>query len=695
MIVRLCCTAWALGAVTGTAHAQTSSDRTGPDRAGRLEIIVTGERIDRSILETASSVALFGADDIAQRAAGNVDQLLAATPNVQPGSGADGPTIRGQDSTGVLRDVSAFLGGTRPRVTLQVDGRAVGYYEYIYGTASTWDIERVEVFRSPQTTTQGRNSIGGAIFIHSNDPAWAWEGSARAIAGNHDLRQGSAMVSGPIIADQVAIRVSGDIRRIRNSSDMADGIAGAGLEHDDYGVARVKLLVEPQALPGFRLETTYAHGESQAPQFEAIAAPFKVRRFPEPERTNGVFRIRTDSLTALAQYRFAPSLTARSTLSWGDARFRRFALPQLGEARVKASDFSVETTLDWEPQGPVRAFGGVYRLTARQRQAIDVTRIALGIGRFGDRQVSLGLFGEATWRLLPGLAITGGLRYQRDRQDREGLLVRAPVPIPLVYDKTFDAWLPKLSIAYDLADGATAGLLVQRAFNPGGMTISQFTQQEDEFGAEALWSYEAFLRARFAGGRGMFVANLFYNDLSQAQRIRRFRFTAPNGTPVTGTDIVNVTAAESYGAEIELSWRATDRLSARLGAGLLKTKILRTLPQDAAFLGNEFQRSPGLSANAALDWRPVDGLQLSAQLRGSSGYFSDDANNPLLRIGSSTVVNARAAWSQGGVTVFGYVRNLFDSLNLTYLFEPIFTTTPTLATASDPREVGLGMELRF
>src|SRR6202008_5168300 len=152
-----------------------------------------------------------------------------------------------------------------------------------------------------------------------------WEGRVRSIVGNYDLRQGSAMVSGPIIADQVAIRVSGDIRRIRNSSEMADGVVGADLEHDDYGVARVKLLVTPQALPGFRFETTYVHGESQAPQFEAIAAPFKLRRFPTPERTNGVFRIRTDSLTALAEYRLTPALTGRSTFSWGDAAFRRFA----------------------------------------------------------------------------------------------------------------------------------------------------------------------------------------------------------------------------------------------------------------------------------------------------------------------------------------------------------------------------------
>lgn len=693
MIDRLCCIAFSIVLMADDAQAQTA-----PARAGDPEIIVTGERVDRSIQETASSVALFGADDIAQRAAGNVDQLLASTPNVQLGSGAEGPTIRGQDSTGVLRDVSAFVGGTRPRVTLQVDGRAVSYYEYVFGLASTWDVERVEIFRSPQTTTQGRNSIAGAIFVHTNDPTSNWEGRARAIAGNYDLRQGSAMISGPIVPGQVAFRVSGDIRRMRNSSDMADGVVGAGLEHDDYGVARIKLLVEPQALPGFRIDTTYVHGESQAPQFEAIAAPFKERRFPEPERTNGVFRINVESLTAVAQYRLVPSLIWRSTLSWGEARMRRFGLPGMGEARIAANDFSAESVLDWQPQGAVRALGGIYRLTARQRQSIDATGIAFGLGEFGDRQVSLGIFGEATWRPLPKLTITGGLRFQRDRQDREGALsriVRAPGPVILNYDRTFQAWLPKISLAYDIDEGATAGLLVQRAFNPGGMTISQFTLSADEFNAETLWSYEAFARARFAGGRGMLNANLFYNDVANAQRLRRFRVAAPNGMTVGGTDIVNVPRAESYGAEVELDWRATDRLSIRLGAGLLKTKVLRTLPADGAFLGKDFQRSPGVSASAGIDWRPIEALQLSAQLRSNSGYFSDDTNNPLLRIDGSTVVNTRAAYSRGGLTLFGYVRNLFDSYYMTYVFEPINTPTPTVGTAGEPREIGVGIEARF
>ena len=83
---------------------------------------------------------------------------------------------------------------TRPRVTLQVDGRAVGYNEFVFGTAPLWDVSQVEVFRSPQTTTQGRNAIAGSIFINTRDPTYAWEGKGRLIVGDRDLRHGGRSI---------------------------------------------------------------------------------------------------------------------------------------------------------------------------------------------------------------------------------------------------------------------------------------------------------------------------------------------------------------------------------------------------------------------------------------------------------------------------------------------------------------------
>ena len=82
-------------------------------------------------------------------------------------------------------------------------------------------------------------------------------------------------------------------------------------------------------------------------------------------------------------------------------------------------------------------------------------------------------------------------------------------------------------------------------------------------------------------------------------------------------------------------------------------------------------------------------MRVNADIRHHSGYFSDDLNTPNFRIGEATIVNARAAYELGPLTLFGYARNLFDAFNLTSQF------SHTFATAVDPREIGVGLDMRF
>jgi outer membrane receptor protein involved in Fe transport len=58
------------------------------------------------------------------------------------------------------------------------------------------------------------------------------------------------------------------------------------------------------------------------------------------------------------------------------------------------------------------------------------------------------------------------------------------------------------------------------------------------------------------------------------------------------------------------------------------------------------------------------------------------------------LVDARAAWTVGRMTLFGYVRNILDTFRLQFLSDPR-TEPNVLATAHDPREIGLGLEMQF
>jgi outer membrane receptor protein involved in Fe transport len=260
--------------------------------------------------------------------------------------------------------------------------------------------------------------------------------------------------------------------------------------------------------------------------------------------------------------------------------------------------------------------------------------------------------------------------------------------IPLDYHKRFHAFLPKLSLAYDVTRDLRVGLMAQRAYNPGGVTINLFTRSADRFDAEFLWDYELFARAGLFGNRLTVSANVFYNAIRDAQRQQRETFDSPGG-PVFFSGISNAPAARSYGAEMEMSFRATPRLSVRAGVGLLHTRITKVQLDADPLLGKAFNRSPHFTGSAAIDWKPRDELRLSAQVRHHSPYFSDDANTPVLTIGSATTVDAKAEWRFHRFRLSGYARNLLDSFNLTYRFNP------TVATAEDPRELGLGIEADF
>lgn len=648
-------------------------------------IVVTGERVKRSIKETSSSVSVMNARDIEAASANRVEEMLQLVPNVQLGTGSEGPAIRGQDTTGALQALPAFLGGNRPRTTVVVDGRRTTYNEFVFGTAAAWDVDRIEVFRSPQTTTQGQNSIAGAIFVWTEDPGPEREGAARVSVGNYRMRQVSAMLSGPVTGD-VAVRAAGDLRYARTTSRIIDRIEGGDPNHDVYGLARVKLLVKPRGAPDTRLLVTYTHNQSQKPQILGLTPPFKDRR--DTSGLYGTFRINVDALTANLRQQVTPALAADMTVTGGDSLARRLAPANFGEARNQGRDWSAEGVLNWTPGGAVHAVGGVSRTHVRLKQYINLSLLDGSIGRFRDEQDSFGVFGEANLTVLPGATLTAGLRYQQDRQDRSGQLTTSFGAIPLTYDRTFKAWLPKLSLAYDFSADVRAGVLVQRAYNPGGTTLRFDIAQADNFEAERLWDYELFVRARLADSLNM-QANVFYYEMRDAQRLKAISILTPLGRRVGFADLFNAPRARSYGAETELSWRADQRLSVRFSAGLLKTKLIDAGPSYPEFTGNDFARSPGLSAAAGVDWKPVDRLRVSAQARYRSAFYADEVNSDLVRVPGAAVVSTRAEYEIGRATAFAYARNLFDK------FVYVDRTGNSSAVAEAPRELGVGIETRF
>jgi outer membrane receptor protein involved in Fe transport len=59
-----------------------------------------------------------------------------------------------------------------PRATINLDGHYLNYNEMYFGAPSVWDVDSIEVYRGPQTTSQGANAIAGAIVVKTKDPTF-------------------------------------------------------------------------------------------------------------------------------------------------------------------------------------------------------------------------------------------------------------------------------------------------------------------------------------------------------------------------------------------------------------------------------------------------------------------------------------------------------------------------------------------
>ena len=109
----------------------------------------------------------------------SVYDSVAATPNATH-NGAGIINIRGVEGTGPGTGYNTLVSGSRPRVSTTVDGMSESWNGQRYVDVSPWDVEQVEVLRGPQSTTQGRNTLAGAIVVNTKDPSFDWARCAPA-----------------------------------------------------------------------------------------------------------------------------------------------------------------------------------------------------------------------------------------------------------------------------------------------------------------------------------------------------------------------------------------------------------------------------------------------------------------------------------------------------------------------------------
>ena len=663
-------------------------------------ITVRGERVERTLFETASSAVAVGGRELDRAPSENsVEDVLENIPNVVTFGGSnEAPVIRGQQTGGPLSGGASFFSGTLPRATQTVDGRAISYSEYVYGDSSVWDVETIEVFRGPQTTSQGANSIAGGIYVQTKDPSFDFETILQGEAGSFDSFQTSGVLNTPLIEDELAARVAFDYRTRDTFIDYAtpgQSLIDESLSIDQLN-ARAKLLWEPEAVPELSTKLTYTRTDTSAPQTELVDEPFEdLQRTTNPNPP--AFTTRSDSLIHDIEYLLPGETTLKNKFYWSAFEADRLVADvNQGRTSIEGDDFSNETLVNLSLFDS--RLTGVGGLLMRRVQDETISQFNFTITDLDDVKTSLGVFSELTYFVTDSFDVTAGLRYQRDRQRRDGSVFAVPgvnAGLPLDYDETFDDLLPKFAVGYDVTDDIRIGAVISKGFNPGGINFSFasfFGGQPDpffEFDEETLWNYEVFARANLLDDRLVLSANAFYSDIENAQRATTTLL--PNG--FIDTVVVNAEEARSMGLEASATFQVVEAFSLYGSAGLLSTEFKEFSASAVNLEGNEFRGAPSFTGTLGFNWEAIANLNLGASVRYNSGYYSDDANTAEREVDAFAIFDFKLAYEpMENVRLFGYVNNLFDEVTPVNI---LATGGGRVATTTAPREFGIGARFAF
>jgi len=127
------------------------------------DIIITGDKVEKNLQDSIESVQVFNDYDFLNSSSLNTiydlfNQSANLNRNVQFSF-----NIRGINTTGLT---GASLG---PRTAnVQMNGVSLGLEVSRLSSISTWDIAQVEILKGPQSASQGRNSLAGALIIQNN-----------------------------------------------------------------------------------------------------------------------------------------------------------------------------------------------------------------------------------------------------------------------------------------------------------------------------------------------------------------------------------------------------------------------------------------------------------------------------------------------------------------------------------------------
>ena len=633
------------------ANVSNTSDSTPSDIE---RVIVSGDFRQTTLDQLSASATILDQERLRSRQPSHIDSVLNSIPNVNFAAGASRGRfvqIRG------IGERSQFAEPINPSVSFIVDEFD---FSGLAAAGLIFDTKQLEVYRGPQATLYGTGALAGAVKLSSNDVGSDAPDYVEARIGNKE----SYRIEGAT-GDDINTDWGYRVALVHNRSDGF--VENTFLNRSDTAnidETALRFAVEGSVDERTTLALTYRWYDidngydafsldndnktlSDEPGFDEHQTHAVSARSTTNTAAGDFILIATHASHNIA-YGYDEDWTFTGFHPWGytsfDAYYRDVET-QTGEMRFVSSDSAAlfDGMTDW-------TIGLFYKSTEekllRQYTYLD--------SDFASEYTptTTAIYAQTESRLNENLVLVAGLRvenYDFDYADNNQLT------------RAFDTTMVggKVALQYTQGDHFYYGSISRGYKGAGFNPDSRVNDNQRFFDEEYNWNYEVGVKGPLLTPDLIARAAIFYMDRKDTQVSDFDVITRDDGTAGFVDIIDNADLGTNKGAELELSWIASDAWQLDASVGYLSATFEGYTLADGTEVSEQRQaQSPKWTANLYSEYALTDNMLWRVDVDYKSEYrFSDghDVTSP-----STTLVNSEIVVLHGDWQTSLWVQNAFD-----------------------------------
>lgn len=634
---------------------QTNVSNTSDSTPSDIErVIVSGDFRQTTLDQLSASATILDQERLRSRQPSHIDSVLNSIPNVNFAAGASRGRfvqIRG------IGERSQFAEPINPSVSFIVDEFD---FSGLAAAGLIFDTKQLEVYRGPQATLYGTGALAGAVKLSSNDVGSDAPDYVEARIGNKE----SYRIEGAT-GDDINTDWGYRVALVHNRSDGF--VENTFLNRSDTAnidETALRFVVEGSVDERTTLALTYRWYDidngydafsldndnktlSDEPGFDEHQTHAVSARSTTNTAAGDFILIATHASHNIA-YGYDEDWTFTGFHPWGytsfDAYYRDVET-QTGEMRFVSSDSAAlfDGMTDW-------TIGVFYKNTEekllRQYTYLD--------SDFASEYTptTTAIYAQTESRLNENLVLVAGLRvenYDFDYADNNQLT------------RAFDTTMVggKIALQYTQGDHFYYGSISRGYKGAGFNPDSRVNDNQRFFDEEYNWNYEVGVKGPLLTPDLIARAAIFYMDRKDTQVSDFDVITRDDGTAGFVDIIDNADLGTNKGAELELSWIASDAWQLDASVGYLSATFEGYTLADGTEVSEQRQaQSPKWTANLYSEYALTDNMLWRVDVDYKSEYrFSDghDVTSP-----STTLVNSEIVVLHGDWQTSLWVQNAFD-----------------------------------